>query len=143
MLRGGIVVIIAILSVKILKRKLFRHHIVGLFLVVLGISLVGLSAVLSSDGSESTSSTGQQLIGIIIMVISLFLQSGIFFSEEMIMNKFHFEPAQVVGTEGCFGLTASVIVNIILTFTPVSDNFSQGSKYNGKTYIENAFLYFE
>jgi drug/metabolite transporter (DMT)-like permease len=93
MLRGGTVVIIAVASVMFLNRKLFRHHILGLILVVGGITLVGVSAIVNqgSDGPEAD--PAEQLLGICIMVLSLFLQAGIFLSEEMIMNKFYFEPA--------------------------------------------------
>lgn len=55
MLRGGTLVIVAIFSVLFLNRKLFRHHILGLFLVVCGITLVGLAAIEGSDPTSDSS----------------------------------------------------------------------------------------
>lgn len=46
MLRGGVIVIVAILSVLILKRRLYSHNYLGIFLVITGVSMVGLSAIL-------------------------------------------------------------------------------------------------
>ena len=55
MLRGGFIVIVALVSVFFLNRKLYRHHILGLSLVIIGISLIGVAAV-TTDNSKSESS---------------------------------------------------------------------------------------
>jgi drug/metabolite transporter (DMT)-like permease len=95
MLRGGIIVIIAIVSVLFLGRKLYRHHYLGLFMVIMGITLVGASAVLFPDDKKDpnpdpTPQYENVSLGIIIMLISLLLQAGIFISEEVIMKKYYF-----------------------------------------------------
>jgi drug/metabolite transporter (DMT)-like permease len=41
-MRGGVVVITAIASVLVLKRKLYSYHICGCCLVIVGILVVGL-----------------------------------------------------------------------------------------------------
>jgi len=43
MLRGGISVVTAALSIIFLNRKLYSHHYLGLSLAVLGIGIVGSS----------------------------------------------------------------------------------------------------
>jgi hypothetical protein len=53
MLRGGVIILVAFMSVKILKRKLFRHHFFGLFLVVLGITIIGVSAITNAPVGDS------------------------------------------------------------------------------------------
>ena len=45
MLRGGVIVIVALMSVFFMKRKLYRHHILGLIFVILGISIIGITAI--------------------------------------------------------------------------------------------------
>jgi len=47
MLRGGVIVIVAIMSVLILKRKLYSHNYLGIFMVISGVTMVGLSAILN------------------------------------------------------------------------------------------------
>jgi drug/metabolite transporter (DMT)-like permease len=54
MLRGGVIVLVAAMSVFFLKRKLYKHHFLGLFFVVLGISLIGISALFDKRNSDSS-----------------------------------------------------------------------------------------
>ena len=51
MLRGGTIVLVALMSVKFLNRKLYKHHFLGLFLVVAGISIIGVSAITNAKKS--------------------------------------------------------------------------------------------
>jgi hypothetical protein len=67
--------------------------------VVLGISIIGISAV-TGDSSSSSEDSGKEAFGVLLIVASLVLQASLFTSEEIIMNKFHFEPPFVVGMEG-------------------------------------------
>lgn len=70
-------------------------------MVVTGITLIGVSAIMNEAPSTSGSS-GSESFGVLLIVLSLVLQAGIFISEEVIMKKYHFEPPYVVGTEGAF-----------------------------------------
>lgn len=56
MLRGGVIVLVAIFSVTILKKKLYSHNFLGIFLVITGVTMVGLSAILNSSGDDSNTS---------------------------------------------------------------------------------------
>lgn len=78
----------------------------------------------------------------ILICSSLFLQAGIFVSEEFIMKKYHFEPPFVVGTEGFFGSFMVLILCLVLTYSPVSDSYENGSVVDGKVYIDHMWFYF-
>ncbi len=56
MLRGGIVIVTAVFSKIFLKRILYKHNFIGIFLVIIGIILVGAANFIfpksSSDGSS-------------------------------------------------------------------------------------------
>lgn len=54
MLRGGMIAIVAVVSVLFLKRKLYRHHVLGLTLVVAGITLIGVAAITGSEDPSSS-----------------------------------------------------------------------------------------
>jgi len=41
-----------------------------------------------------------------------------------------------------FGLLVCSICNLVLTYTPVSDSYKNGTVFDGETYIENATFYF-
>ena len=69
MLRGGVIVLVAIFSVTILKRKLYGHNFLGIFLVIIGVTMVGLSAILNNSGDDSNSSN--QGLGVALIAGSL------------------------------------------------------------------------
>jgi drug/metabolite transporter (DMT)-like permease len=46
MLRGGVIIVTALLSVVLLNRKLYRHHYVGIVLCVIGIGIVGVCTLI-------------------------------------------------------------------------------------------------
>lgn len=48
MMRGMKIVITAIMSVLILKRSLYRHHWSSVFVIVLGLVLVGIAVLTGS-----------------------------------------------------------------------------------------------
>jgi drug/metabolite transporter (DMT)-like permease len=59
MMRGGVIIVTAILSVCFLKRSLYSHHYFGIFLCFLGISAVGVSGYFASqaEGDAGVSDT--------------------------------------------------------------------------------------
>lgn len=67
MMRGIIVVITALLSVIFLKRKQYRHHILGIILIVLGVGEVGLVAIFQPADSDTT---GSVALGILLLIVS-------------------------------------------------------------------------
>eukprot|EP01017_Pseudomicrothorax_dubius_P021498 TRINITY_DN2315_c0_g1_i2.p1 TRINITY_DN2315_c0_g1~~TRINITY_DN2315_c0_g1_i2.p1 ORF type:complete len:194 (-),score=61.05 TRINITY_DN2315_c0_g1_i2:765-1346(-) len=56
MMRGGVILVTAFLSVVALKRKLYIHHYLGLLLCIIGITLVGLTTVLYAKDDDGGSS---------------------------------------------------------------------------------------
>jgi hypothetical protein len=118
MLRGLIVVITAIMSVTILKRKLYRHHYVGVTLVFMGVFLVGLASVLfvkeSSDARDPT-------LGLILLLISQVFGGLLYIAEEKFLSKYHVEPMLAVGIEGVSGCSYYLILLIMFNFIPCSD----------------------
>jgi len=69
MLRGVIVLITAMMSIALLKRVLYRHHWTALILITGGIALVGLAAVLFSEGGGDDSDK-HPIIGIVLMIVA-------------------------------------------------------------------------
>jgi drug/metabolite transporter (DMT)-like permease len=97
MLRGGVIVLVALFSVLFLKRTLHSHHYLGMFLVITGVTMVGMSAILDSSNDDQS---GSQILGVVLIAGSLVLQAGLFVSEEIIFKIRHFEPMECVGGEG-------------------------------------------
>ena len=120
MMRGGIVVITAILSVLFLKRKQYRHHIFGILLILAGIVIVGVASVVfskddkkSDDEGENEGGGGTDAVGIIMLIISQLFAGSLFIVEEKLLGNYYLHPLKVVGWEGIWGLTIYIILLII------------------------------
>lgn len=93
MLRGGVIIFTCILSKIFLGRKIHGHHLLGVFLCVLGFVCVGISSVLASSSSSSSNSTvGGTIAGMIMVIISLLVQSSQFVYEEVLLTKYSVPP---------------------------------------------------
>ncbi|CAD7957463.1 unnamed protein product [Amoebophrya sp. A25] len=103
MLRGSLIIFVCLISVFILKNKLYLHHFVGVGLVLVGICLVAMSSVLADD---SASADGRSpLVGVFICVTAQIFASGIMTSEEYIFKTVpNIAPIQAVGIEGTCGI---------------------------------------
>lgn len=121
MIRGAVVFVIALFSYLFLKRRYYRHHYTSLFIVFVGLFLVGLSSVLNSD-SKKESESDDTLMGIIVLLISLLFTGFQFISEEKILEKYKAHPLKLVGWEGIWGFFGIIIVVTIMSFIQCGDS---------------------
>lgn len=63
---------------------------------------------------------GLQIVGYLLIILSLFTNGFLFVFEQKLLSKYHLEPLQVVGYEGMYGLIIEIILLPILTFVPCS-----------------------
>ena len=68
MMRGLIVVITALMSVIFLGRKQYRHHLVGVFLIVFGVAIVGAVSIVAESDETDSSGGGSAALGIILLL---------------------------------------------------------------------------
>jgi len=117
MTRGAVVIFTCLFSVMFLGRKQHQYHLVGVFLVFLGITLVSMSSLVS--GPTSTSSAGpvhQKLLGIGLCIAAQVFQATMLVYEENIMSKYTIPPLLVVGMEGTFGFLFGVVLLVAVSF---------------------------
>lgn len=100
MLRGASVLFTALFSVLFLKNRLKFHHFVGLFLVITGITLVGLGYILFPSGDDSSSNA---VLGTILVIVAQVVVATQFIVEEKLLGKYQVPPLLAVGSEGIFG----------------------------------------
>ena len=55
-----------------------------------------------------------------MLIASLFFNGFQFVFEQRLFNKYHIQPLQMVGIEGCFGVTYCLIIITLLSFIPCS-----------------------
>ncbi|KAK4693656.1 hypothetical protein P7C71_g3785, partial [Lecanoromycetidae sp. Uapishka_2] len=142
MTRGALVLFVGVLSVVFLKRKLYLYQWSALFIVVLGVMLVGLAGAITKSPQalpkpESTVRTAlyslraiveevkieakksealYTVIGVLMIAAAQIFTATQFVLEEWILEQYALEPIKVVGWEGVFGFVVTVIGMIILHF---------------------------
>ncbi|CAK43269.1 uncharacterized protein An18g04670 [Aspergillus niger] len=116
MTRGALVLFVGLFSVLFLHRKLHLYHWLALFIVVLGVALVGLAGALFADnqGHDVTQGT---VVGVLLIAAAQIFTASQFVLEEWILENYEMDPLQVVGWEGIFGFSVTVIGSIILYLT--------------------------
>nr|CAG8512955.1 9675_t:CDS:2 [Entrophospora candida] len=145
MLCGAVVLFTGIFSVLFLQRHLYPYHWFSLLLVVLGVTIVGMSSVLfppkltndliSSDYNDFNNLTtfdnsiikpnndkedkdvSDAILGIFCIIFAQVFTASQFVLEEKIMETYHVKPLKAVGYEGIFGLGTMAFGMIILHFT--------------------------
>jgi len=121
MLRGSVILFIALGSIKLLKRRLFRHNWLGMILVLIGLLLVGIGYIYDIHNKEKDAQTSPW--GVIMVIASCIFTAGLFICEELLMTKYKCHPLKLVGLEGLWG----VIIYLVFLFLayyipcPVSD----------------------
>ena len=143
MTRGALVLFVGLFSVLFLKRKLYLYHWLSLVIVVLGVALVGLAGVIytGDQNSPPPKETSIELIrhvfvaardaieeaadpavfrtilGIFLIAFAQIFSATQFCVEEWILENYALEPLKVVAWEGFFGLTVTLLLQLILHFT--------------------------
>jgi len=118
MLRGGVIVFTCLFSKIFLKRQVYRHHMVGVCLLVVGFVLVGVASVVTSGTGAGSVGVGGTIAGIVMVLISLVIQAAMFVLEETIVSKNQIDPQRMVGLEGVFGMIFIFMWIMIFSYVP-------------------------
>jgi drug/metabolite transporter (DMT)-like permease len=128
MMRGFIMVVVALYSILFLKLTLFRHQYLGVLCALIGVILVGLASVL-----YEASSAENPVLGVIIIIIAQFFAGGVFVSEQLFLENIVVHPLQAVGIEGMSGFCYYLVVLPIFNAIPCSNaDFCNGG------FVENS-----
>ncbi|KAL4465970.1 hypothetical protein ABPG74_004207 [Tetrahymena malaccensis] len=138
MVRGGSLIFTTLFSVFFLKRKLYRHHYLGLLIVMIGITTAGVVVTLnsSSDGNQS-----KIILGIILLLCSFITFSSQIIIEEKFFNQYELNPFQTVGIEGCWGILICGIFVAIFNFVPCPSSIADDCPPNQN--LEDVSFFFK
>ena len=140
MTRGALVLFVGLFSVIFLHRKLALYQWSALFVVVLGVAIVGLAGAIAPNPQAQpepksmihegllltraavediviTARTPEALwtiIGVLMIALAQIFTATQFVLEEWILEQYALEPLKVVGWEGLFGFIVTIIGMIIL-----------------------------
>jgi len=122
---------VGLFSVVFLKRVLHPFQWFALFVVVIGVGIVGLAGALFKDpspddrikadmqgkGMGNLSPAVSTVIGVLLIAFAQVFTATQFVVEEWVLEKYSLEPLKVVGWEGVFGFLVTVLGMAILHFT--------------------------
>lgn len=135
MTRGALVLFVGLFSVVFLRKKIHLFQWFALFIVVLGVAIVGLAGAIYKDPRVSIPQDAMELIkdSVLLLareartpeavrtIIGICLIGGAqvftatqFVVEEFILEKYALEPIKVIGWEGSFGFLVTATVMIVL-----------------------------
>ncbi|KAH7360552.1 hypothetical protein BKA65DRAFT_188068 [Rhexocercosporidium sp. MPI-PUGE-AT-0058] len=133
MTRGALVLFVGLFSVLFLRRKLHLFQWFALVTVVTGVAIVGLAgalykddkaakdamliareAVLAISSKARTPEALQAIIGVFLIAGAQIFTASQFVLEEYILEKYALEPLKVVGWEGLFGFSVTVLGMLVM-----------------------------
>jgi drug/metabolite transporter (DMT)-like permease len=140
MIRGALVLFVGLFSVLFLRRRLGTWKWASLFIVVLGVAIVGLAGYLDKkDGpsdlpgdtrpggdkeliitraivmirdsisDEAKATAASTVLGVFMIAGAQIFTASQFVLEESIMEKYSMDPIRVVGWEGIFGFSVTLV----------------------------------
>lgn len=124
MLRGGVIAFTTLFSKIFLGKPVYKHHMLGISVCIMGFVLVGIASVVGSESNSNDGGPGAGgvLLGIIMVVASLLVQAGQFVYEEVLLTKYEVPPQRMVGIEGMFGLIFLFNWTMIFSFIKCPSN---------------------
>ena len=147
MFRGAIIIFTCTASILFLKNKYYRHHFLGICIVVIGLIIVGVNAALSGSSNEFDSKI---ILGIFLVVLSQVFSCMLFISEEKILKHYDAHPLKAVGMEGMWGVLCYIILLFIFYFIRceswydiLKDNICIEDGKGGDLRFENAIFAFK
>jgi drug/metabolite transporter (DMT)-like permease len=126
MTRGALVLFVGLFSVIFLRRKLHLFQWLSLVGVMTGVAIVGLAGAIQPDKkpvagaphSTATADLGSDavrvIIGVLMIAFAQIFTATQFVLEEWILERSQIEPIRVVGWEGIFGFSITLLGMIVL-----------------------------
>ena len=117
MLRGSVIIFTGLLSVAFLKTRLKAYQWTGMFMVILGLIIVGVGDYIFTKRTATVSPTFV-LAGDLLIVLAQVITAIQMTVEEKLIKKYEVPPLQAVGWEGTFGFFTLSVALIPMFFIP-------------------------
>lgn len=118
MLRGATMIWMALLSFVWLRRRFTRVELWGMGSVVLGLTLVGLSSVLTANAPRGAARS--PLVGNVLIMLAQVLHAYQGVCEERLLRLYKVPPLMMVGMEGLYGIGLSLSLLTLLQLWPMA-----------------------
>lgn len=132
MTRGALVLFVGAFSVVFLRRRLHLFQWLSLVGVVLGVAVVGLAGAIWPDKKQVSQNGGvsnpddvsegglsdatRAIVGVLLIAGAQIFTATQFVLEEWMLENSTIAPIKVVGWEGLFGFSVTLLVMVIMHF---------------------------
>lgn len=123
---GSVIVFVALLSVAFLNRRLVPREWTGIFIVILGLVIVGASDIFY--GNNSHQSRNNIITGDLLIICAQVITSIQMVYEERYVAGLDIPALQAIGWEGLFGASILSILIIPMNFIKVPPPFNQNAR---------------
>lgn len=120
MLRGALIVFTGLLSVAFLNRKLKGYEWTGIFFVIAGLVVVGLSDFFNSDSVAKHGRNAMITGDLLIIIAQVITATQMVVEERFVVNR-NVSPLEAVGWEGLFGFLIMVFLLVPFYFINVGN----------------------
>lgn len=169
MTRGALVLFVGLFSVLFLRRHLGASKWISLFVVVLGVAVVGLAGALEQNKPELPGNTNpddkadlfrrvttlarnevsslevhtaaETVLGFFLIAAAQIFTATQFVLEESIMERYSMDPLQVVGWEGLFGFIVTLVATGILHAAVGQTEAGRGGYFDAREGFYEMFHY--
>lgn len=171
MTRGALVLFVGLFSVIFLKRQLGGWKWISLFIVVLGVAVVGLAGVIENrnhppklpghtNPDDQTDllnmisllvrdavstldehTAAETALGFFLIAVAQIFTATQFVLEESIMERYSMEPIKVVGWEGVFGFLVTLLGMGILHAAIGQTEHGRGGYFDARQGLYEMFHY--
>ncbi|KAL1464722.1 hypothetical protein WDU94_004346 [Cyamophila willieti] len=127
MLRGSVIIFVALLSVAFLNRTILPREWFGISLIIMGLTVVGVSDFVSPS-REGPKDTNSVLTGDMLIVMAQIITAVQMIYEEKYVTKLDIPALQAVGWEGFFGFLTTAFLLIPFYFIKVGKPFADNAR---------------
>ncbi|XP_076056122.1 transport and golgi organization 9 isoform X2 [Oratosquilla oratoria] len=118
MLRGAVIIFTGLLSVAFLGRKLRYFQWMGMFTVIVGLIVVGLSDFLGTGTDSDGKDLNSIITGDLLIIAAQVVTATQMVVEEKFITKYNVPPLVVVGWEGIFGFSTLAVLLVAFNYIP-------------------------
>eukprot|EP00929_Paragymnodinium_shiwhaense_P008582 TRINITY_DN11253_c0_g1_i1.p1 TRINITY_DN11253_c0_g1~~TRINITY_DN11253_c0_g1_i1.p1 ORF type:complete len:399 (+),score=107.25 TRINITY_DN11253_c0_g1_i1:84-1280(+) len=139
MMRGSLLIFTSLLSVMMLKKKLYLYNWTAVLVCAVGLALIGVSAILDQkDDGNGSNGVQYALLGMGLTVLSQFFAATQMVLEEFFVKGWKASAEQTVGSEGVWGICVMVVMLTIMYAIPGQDAGSYENFIDSLQMIENS-----
>lgn len=126
MLRGSVVIFVALLSVAFLRRVISTREWIAIALIMTGLTIVGVSDFVSSSGTKVD--VNSVLTGDMLIVMAQIITALQMIYEEKFVKNLDIPALQAVGWEGFFGFIVLGALQVPFYYIPAGRPFADNSR---------------